>query len=111
MNWTIGYYNSDVEQAILRLPDGPLARYLRLTDLMLEFGPNLVMPHSRSLGNGLFELRAKSHEGIARVFYCAVTNRKIVMLHTFIKKSQNTPPKELQIARRRLREVKNNDTR
>jgi len=111
MKWTIGYYNSDVEQAILHLPDGLLARYLRLTDLMLEFGSNLGMPHSRPMGNGLFELRVKSREGIARVFYCTVTGRKIMMLHMFIKKSQKTPPKELQIARRRLREVKNNDTR
>ena len=93
------------EQAILRLPPGLLARYLRLTDLMLEFGPNLGMPHTRAMGGGLFELRVTGQEGIARVFYCTVVQRRIVMLHVFIKKSQKTPKRELEIAKRRLQEV------
>ena len=41
MKWIIEYYNSDIERSILNLPEGLLARYLRLTDLMLEFGANL----------------------------------------------------------------------
>ena len=44
MGWEILYYSDEVEQAILRLPPGLLARYLRLTDLMEEVGPNLGMP-------------------------------------------------------------------
>jgi phage-related protein len=74
MAWSIEYYNQTVEHAVLRLPPGLLARYLRLTDLMLEFGPNLGMPHTRAMGEGLFELRVKGQEGIARVFYCTVVH-------------------------------------
>jgi phage-related protein len=111
MAWSIGYYNQTVEQAVLRLPPGLLARYLRLTDLMLEFGPNLGMPHTRAMGEGLFELRVKGPEGIARVFYCTVVQRRIVMLHAFIKKSQKTPKRELDIAKRRLQEVLRHDPR
>ncbi len=59
MDWSIEYYSDEVEQLILQLPSGLLARYLRLTDLMLEFGPNLGMPHTRAMGKGLFELRVK----------------------------------------------------
>ena len=70
MEYTIEYYSEDVEEAILNLPDGLLARYLRLTELMLEFGTNLGIPHTKAVGDGLFELRVKSKEGIARVFYC-----------------------------------------
>ena len=66
MGWSIEYYSERVEKAILTLPSGLLARYLHLTDLMLEFGPNLGMPHTRAIGDGLFELRLKSKEGIAR---------------------------------------------
>jgi phage-related protein len=109
MAWSIEYYSTAVEQAILRLPPGLLARYLRLTDLMLEFGPTLGMPHTRAMGEGLFELRVKGKEGIARVFYCTAVGQRIIMLHVFIKKSQKTPPRELEIARRRLREVVSND--
>jgi phage-related protein len=109
MNWSIKYYSTDVEESVLELPDGLLARYLRLTDLMLEFGPNLGMPHTKAIKDGLFELRIKSKEGIARVFYCTVINRRIFMLHIFIKKSQKTPKKELKLAMSRLKEVKENE--
>jgi len=63
------------------------------------------MPHTRAMGDGLFELRLKAAEGIARVFYCTVVGRRIVMLHQFIKKSEKIPRKELAIARKRLKEV------
>jgi phage-related protein len=109
MAWRIEYYNDAVEQSILHLPPGLLARYLRLTDLMIEFGPNLGMPHTRAMGEGLFEIRVKGQEGIARVFYCTVVQRRIVMLHAFIKKSQKTPKRELDIAKRRLQEVVHHD--
>jgi len=68
MSWNIEYANRDVEQFILELPSGLAAKYLRLTDLMHEFGSNLGMPHSCALTGGLFELRVKGQEGIARVF-------------------------------------------
>ena len=69
------------------------------------FGPDLAMPHTRAMGGGLFELRIKAAEGIARVFYCTVVDRRIVFLHQFVKKADQTPPKELEIARRRMKEV------
>jgi phage-related protein len=111
MAWSIEYYNTTVEQSVLRLPPGLLARYLRLTDLMSEFGPSLGMPHTRAMGDGLFELRVKGQGGIARVFYCTIVQRRIVMLHVFIKKSQKTPKRELEIAKRRLQEVLRHDSR
>ena len=110
MRWSIEYYNSVVEESVLDLPDGLLARYLRLADLMLEFGPNLGMPHTKAIKDGLFELRIKSKEGIARAFYCTVIKKQIFILHIFIKKSQKTPKKELKLAMSRLKEVKKNET-
>jgi phage-related protein len=109
MAWHIEYYNTTVEQAVLHLPPALLARYLQLTDLMLEFGSNLGMPHTRAMGEGLVELRVKRQEGIARVFYCTGVQRRIIMLHVFGKKSQKTPKRELDIAKRRLREVLRHD--
>ena len=106
MTWGINYHTEAVESFVLGLPDGLLARYLRLTDMMLKFGANLGMPHTRAMSDGLFELRIKGKEGIARVFYCTLVGQRIVMLHGFIKKSEKTPPKELKLARERLAEVK-----
>ncbi len=110
MNWQIKYYNQKLEEQILNLPDGLLARYLRLTDLMLEFGSNLGLPHTKSIESSLFELRVKSKEGIARVFFCTKIGKKIVVLHLFIKKSQKIPKKELKIAKLRMSEVMKNET-
>ena len=81
MAWRIEYFSGKLETEILNLPAGLLARYLRLTDMMIEFGSNLGMPHTESIGNGLYELRIKSKEGIARVFYCTKVGKRIVMLH------------------------------
>jgi phage-related protein len=61
------------------------------------------------MGSGLFELRLKSQEGIGRMFYCTLVGRKIVMLHVFVKKTEKTPPKELTVARKRMKEWKDAD--
>jgi phage-related protein len=106
MNWTITYYSESVQNEILAMPTGFLARFLKYTDRMELYGPDLGMPHTRSMGEGLFELRLKAAEGIARVFYCTMIGKRIVILHQFTKKTEKTPSKELAIARRRLKEVK-----
>ncbi len=110
MRWRITYYNQKLEEKILNLPDGLLARYLRLTDLMCEYGSSLGMPHTRPFKGGLFELRLKGKKGIARVFFCMQVGDTIMMLHCFIKKSQKTPGKEITIARNRMAEVNDNDS-
>jgi len=95
MNWTITYYSESVQSEILAMPAGFLARFLKYTDRMELYGPDLGMPHTRSMGEGLFELRLKAAEGIARVFYCTMIGKRIVMLHQFTKKTEKTPPREL----------------
>ncbi len=77
---------------------------------MLEFGSNLGLPHTKPMGKGLFELRVKSTEGIARVFFCTKVGKKIIVLHSFIKKSQKTPKREIKIAQNRMKEVIKNET-
>jgi phage-related protein len=52
----------------------------------------------------------KGKEGIARVFFCTKIGKKIIMLHSFIKKSQKTPKKEIEIARKRKKEVFENES-
>jgi len=73
---------------------------------MEVYGPDLGMPHTRAMGDGLFELRFKAAEGIARVFYCTLVGRRVVILHQFVKKSEKTPLNDLKIGRKRMKEVK-----
>jgi phage-related protein len=110
MDYSIAYYNPTVEQQILELPDTLAARYVVLTRRMLAIGPHLAEPHTKSMGDGLFELRLKGAEGIARVFYCTLVGKRIVMLHSFIKKTNRTPKRELETAHHRLKEVKHGNT-
>jgi len=105
MTWIIEYYSEKIQQDIMSLPKGIQARYIHMAQRMTEYGPNLKEPHTKALGDGLFEMRLKSGEGIARVLYCAIIGRRIVMLHSFVKKSPQTPLKELVTARKRMKEV------
>jgi len=107
MNWTITYFNDKVRREVMSMPAGIVADYVRLTDAMAIHGADLRMPHSKAMGNGLFELRPKGLEGIGRVFYCTQVGRSIVVLHSFVKKTHETPDAELRLARKRLKDVQN----
>jgi phage-related protein len=105
MNWSITCFNDKVRREVMSMPAGIVADDVRLTDAMTIHGADLRMPHSKAMGNGLFELRPKGPEGIGRVFYCTQVGRSIVVLHSFVKKTQETPDAELRLARKRLKEV------
>jgi phage-related protein len=107
MNFTIEYFHPRVKVEIESWPDGILADFARMAELLMEFGPSLRMPHSRAMGGGLFELRPRGREGIGRVFYCFVVGKRIIILHAFVKKTKNTPEQELKTARKRIREIQN----
>ena len=106
MNWRVTFYSAAFQQELLQLPAGFVARFLKYAERMEMFGPDLGMPHTRAMGHGLFELRLKAAEGIARVFYCTLVGRRIVMLHQFVKKTEKTPRAEIEMSRKRMKEVK-----
>ncbi len=110
MDYTIIYYSEAVQNDILALPDTLAARYIILTRRMIVLGPNLGTPHNEAFGHGLFELRLKGAEGIARVFFCMLVGKRIVMLNSFVKKSEKTPLRDREIAEARMKEVKRADT-
>ncbi|MEW6263638.1 MAG: type II toxin-antitoxin system RelE/ParE family toxin [Thermodesulfobacteriota bacterium] len=107
MNYALEYFHPKVKAEIESWPDGILADFARMVEMLMEFGPNLRMPHSRAMGGGLFELRPRGREGIGRVFYCFVVKKRIVVLHAFVKKTQDTPEQDLRIARKRMKAVQN----
>lgn len=110
MKWQITYYSEDVRKVIDSWPVGIRAVYAKLTERIKLYGPNLGMPFTRPIGNGLFEIRARGKEGIGRAFFCTTVGNKIIVLHAFIKKTKKTSQKELKIARRRFREVDHENT-
>ena len=106
MDYTISYYSDALQAQITELPDTLAARYVVLTRRMIALGPNLGEPHTTAFGDGLFELRLKGAEGIARVFFCTLVGKRIVMLHSFIKKSDRTSLRERTVAETRMKEIK-----
>ena len=56
-------------------------------------------------GAWAFRNSTRGKEGIGRAFFCTLVERKILILHAYIKKSQKTPARELEVARKRLAEV------
>lgn len=107
MTFELEYFHERVRAEIEAWPVDVLADYARLAEMLVEHGPNLRLPHSRSFGDGLFELRPRGREGIGRTFYCFMIGKRVVVLHAFIKKTQETPDRELKLARKRLKELQN----
>ena len=105
MAFDIEYFHSRVLDEIESWPADMLANYARLIELLAEFGPNLRLPHSRAMGDGLFELRPRGRSGIGRAFYCFMVGKRVVVLHAFVKKTQQTPDRELKMARKRVKEI------
>src|SRR5215207_10231603 len=72
---------------------------------LVEFGWPIGMPLCRSLGGGLWEVRSRLTQGrVARVIFC-VAHDRMVLLHSFIKKTQKTPQPDLDLARKRQKEA------
>ena len=107
MGYSIEYFHARVRAEIESWPVDVVADYARIVELLIEHGPNLRLPHSRALGGGLFELRPRGRLGIGRALYCFLVGQRVTILHAFIKNSQQTPDHELKVARKRMKEVRN----
>ena len=106
MKWRITFYSKKVEAETLSFPEGILANFIHIAEMVEEFGPALGKPYTTPMGDGLFEIRAKGKEGIGRSLFCQVKGREVIILNSFIKKTQKTPKKELELAKKRMKEVK-----
>lgn len=105
MTYQVEFYSPKVRASVLAWPAGIAVNFASIALRIVEHGPNLGLPYTRAMGDGLFEIRAKGQEGIGRALFCMLKGRKVVILHEFIKKTPKTPPADIQIARKRLKEI------
>ena len=89
-----------VREFLLSLDRKMLAKVVREIELLSVNGPELREPYSKSLGDGIFELRAKVGTDITRVLYFFVVGRKIILTNGFVKKTDRTPRAEIDLARK-----------
>ncbi len=83
-----------------------MTNFLHIVEMIEEYGPSLGKPYTAPLGDGLFEIRVKGKEGIGRSLFSTIKGQEIIILHSFIKKSQKIPKEEIELARKRMEEVK-----
>lgn len=100
--------HDDAKDEILSLPAELRGKTINLIEKLETFG-QLKMPFSKSLGQGLFELRVIERNNIARTIYVYQKEQTIFLLHAFVKKTNKTPVSALKIARERLKEMIEND--
>lgn len=100
--WTVTLH-PQAETELLALPTDMQARFLRIAEMLEDFGPHRVgLPHIRPLQNKLWEMRMQGRDGIARAVYVAVHNRRLLVLHVFVKKTQTTPRSAIETALKRM---------
>ncbi len=95
-------------RAALKLFPEDVRRELGKAIFDLQKGAKLSMPLSRpmpSVAQGVEELRVKDRMGVYRVFYLAKLAEAILIFHAFTKKTQRTPPREIALGQKRLKEM------
>lgn len=106
MRWSVETLGRVVDDEIASLPPSLQARLIRVMEMVQSVGlETLREPHVKHIEGKIWELRAKSGGGIARGLYVTALGRRLIVLHVFEKKSQKTPARALETARRRMRQV------
>jgi phage-related protein len=112
MNWTIEYYRDSkdkepVKEFIDGLPEKSQAQVMGKIELLAKYDVLLKEPYTRHIKGKIWELRIVVSKGYSRIFYFSYTGKRFVLLHAFLKKTDKTPPAEIDIAEKRMRDFIN----
>ncbi|MCA8927026.1 MAG: type II toxin-antitoxin system RelE/ParE family toxin [Alphaproteobacteria bacterium] len=106
MDWTVETLNATVDKELEALPADMRARFVRISELIAAVGLERVgAPHVKHLTGPLWEMRMKGRDGISRALYVAVRDKRVVVVRVFVKKTQKTPRREIDLALQRAKEV------
>ena len=107
MDWNVETLNTKVDEELESLEPTLLTKFLHISEMLETYGPHKVRePYVKPLGNKLWEIRMKGKSGIARAIYVTARERRIVVLHVFIKKTDKTPRSAIKLALERLKEIR-----
>ena len=108
LSWTVEITEA-ADREIRDLPPDLQGRFFHISEMLEELGPQRVgMPHVRSIGQELWEMRMSGRDGIARaIYFLAARGRRLIVVRVFVKKSRKTPRREIELASRRMKEVRN----
>ena len=107
MTWTVETLNATVDEEVRALPADMRARLNRITELITISGLEQVHePHIKHLEGQLWEMRLKGKDGISRALYVTARKKRVVIVRVFIKKTDKTPRREIELALTRAREIR-----
>jgi phage-related protein len=107
MSWSVLFVSALAQAEVDALPNDMQMHFARITDMMRDFGlPAVRGPYVKHLDGKLWEMRLKGRSGIARSIYVAATGQRVVVLRTFVKKTETAPRKELELALSRMKEIR-----
>lgn len=106
MSWTVETLNAKVDAELEALPADMRARFWRIASLIEEFGLQALRePHVKHVRGPLWEMRMKGRDGISRALYVTAFRRRVVVVRAFIKKTEATPNREIELALKRAKEI------
>ncbi len=105
MSYAVEYFerpdgSRPAEEFILEQDFKMQAKLFMALEFLEERGPMLREPFSKPLGEGIFEIRAKQGSDISRVLYFFVVGKKVILTNGFVKKTQKTPSREIEKAKK-----------
>ena len=107
MVWTVETLSDVVDAELEALPADMRVRFSYISRLIEEFGLDRVRePHVKHLQGPLWEMRMKGKDGISRAIYVTATGQRVVVVRVFVKKTQKTPKREIDLALKRAKEVR-----
>lgn len=103
--FSVDYYedakgNKPAKQFIDGLDSKMKAKVFGRLELLEEHGSLLGMPFSRHLDDGVYELRTVQGGDITRILYFFFVGKRVILTHGFVKKTQKTPQREIEKAKR-----------
>ena len=107
MKWTVDTLNAIVDAELEALPADMRARFVHISRLIEEFGLERVHePHVKHVSGSLWEMRLTGRAGISRSLYVTAVARRVVVVRVFVKKTQSTPNREIELALKRAKEIR-----
>ena len=104
--WIVEILDTRVRDELEALPPDMRARFRRIVELIQGYGlEKMREPHVKHLEGRLWEMRMKGKDGISRAIYVTARGRRVVVVRVFVKKSQKTPKREIDLALERAKEV------
>lgn len=106
MAWSVEFLDETVQAELEALPLDMRASFLRISQLIENFGlPRVREPYVKHIQGPLWEMRMKGRDGIARSLYVTARGERVIVLRVFVKKTQKTPRREIELALKRAQEI------